>query len=267
MPTNLEKNIKMDFTALSQLQNQMNDAGYIEYIWNKLFDNKNAVFEKLENHTTWQYPECWRARYWLNYIKHGKLLKDKKILEIGSNMHFYSVWSVLCGASSVHGIEPNQERFDLGKEYLKIRNMQDKISSTNISIENYMANYDGEKYDIVFFQDVLYYLFNPIEVLHFMSKVIKPKILFLETTVTDDFDDTGHFSLYQPSSENEKMQVWKKEIMMALLPSRNALKNIINNLNCNVISYYNYQDFIGHGESPPRKRGQKDFYVLELTNE
>lgn len=258
--------LDMDFEALDNLKTQMKDAGYVEFIWHKLFHDPSATFENLENHSTWNYPECWRARYYLNYQKHGHLLKDKKILEIGSNLNFYSVWSIQAGAKSVHGLEPNQDRYKLGKEYIKIRKSIKQISVENTSIELFMEKYDGQKYDVVFFQDVLYYLHDPLKVLHFIRYVIKPKYLFLESTVVIDHGELGHFSLWDPSTKTEKMQIWEgKEITMALKPSRNALQTIINSQNWKIITYYDYMDFKGHGESPPRKAGNKDYYVLELT--
>ena len=254
----------MDFNALDDLKGKMTDSGYVEFIWNKIYNDKNAVFKGIENHTSWQFPECWRARYWLNYIRHKDIFKGKSVLEIGSLFNFYSVWSVMAGAKSVHAIEPHTERYELAKEYVNIRNMSEQITSENMSIEDYMKKYNNQSYDIVFFQDVMYYLHNPIEVLHFISKVLRPKHLFLETSVCDDFSDSGHFMLHKPNATAmEEYQIWDKEITSSLTPSRNALRNLINMHDWKIITYYNYKDFIGHGESPPRKDGRKDYYVLE----
>lgn len=266
MSINLVSTINMDFNALHQLKSQLQDSGYVEFIWHKLFDNPEAKFETLDNYTAWNYPECWLARYWLNYIKHGHLIKDKKILEIGSNMNFYSVWAILNGANSVHCIEPVKKRYELGQEYVNLRSKTDSIFTQNQSIEDFIKTYSGEKYDIVYFQDVLYYLHNPLEVLHFIENILKPKLLFLETTVATSDNDQGYFDLWQPKTSVEKMQSWKKDIPFGLEPSRIALKKIINNSNWKILTYYDYKDFIGHGESPPRKEGRKDYYVLELTD-
>jgi SAM-dependent methyltransferase len=264
MPTDITPTIQMDFHALNDLKSKMSDSGYVEYIWHKVHDNKNAEFEGAEKHTSWQFPECWRARYWLNYILHGDIFKDKSVLEIGSLFNFYSVWSILAGAKTVHAIEPHTERYELAKEYVSIRNMSEKIATDNTSIEDYMKNYNGAKYDIVFFQDVMYYLHNPIEVINFISKVLKPRHLFLETSVCDDFSEDGHFILNKPNeTAMDEYQIWEKDITLSLTPSRNALRNLINMHDWKIITYYNYKDFIGHGESPPRKAGRKDYYVLE----
>ena len=264
MSTDLAPTIQMDFAALDDLKDEMTDSGYVEFIWHKVYGDKDAVFESLDNHKSWHFPECWRARYWLNYVKHGSLFQDANVLEIGSLFNFYSVWSVMAGAKSVHAIEPHKDRYELAKEYVNIRDMASQIKSENASIESFMHNYDGQKYDMVFFQDVMYYLHNPLEVMHFISKTLKPKYLFLETSVVDDFAEDGHFVLHKPNeTAMDEFQVWDKEIMSSLTPSRNALRNLINTYDWKIITYYNYKDFIGHGESPPRKDGRKDYYVLE----
>jgi hypothetical protein len=110
----------------------------------------------------------------------------------------------------------------------------------------------------------MYYLHNPIEVINFISKVLKPRHLFLETSVCDDFSEDGHFILNKPNeTAMDEYQIWEKDITLSLTPSRNALRNLINMHDWKIITYYNYKDFIGHGESPPRKAGRKDYYVLE----
>lgn len=266
MSINLVPSIKMDFNALHQLKSELQDSGYVEFIWHKLFDNPKAKFETPDNHTAWNYPECWLARYWLNYIKHGHLIKDKDILEIGSNLNFYSVWAILNGANSVHCIEPFQERFKLGQEYVEIRGKTDSIFSQNKSIEDFIKTYSGQKYDVVYLQDVLYYLHDPLGVLHFIEHTLKPKFLFLETTVSTSDNDHGYFDCWQPETSVEAIQSYEKNIPFALQPSRVALKKIISKSNWQVLTYYDYQDFIGRGESPPRKQGVKDYYVLELTH-
>ena len=269
MAVNLTPTIAMDFAALSNLEKEMPHSGYVEYIFYKSKDNKNAIFEKLENYDKWQYPECWKARYWLNYIKHGNLLKNKNILEIGSNFNFQSVCSINAGAKSVHGLEPHVERFDLGNEYVSLKKLSDQITNSNISFEEYMENYDGKKYDVIFFQDVLYYLQNPLKVMRFIKKYLKPKILFLESTVVDDINENGHFQLITENLlDTIESQIWANdEGTLSLCPSRNVLRNIINSHGWKILTYYNYKDFIGHGESAPRKNGKKDYYILENTDE
>lgn len=269
MPKELTPTIQMDFAALDDLKEKMTDSPYVEFIWHKVFGDRNAVFKNIENHRTWNFPECWRSRYWLNYIKHKDLLKDANILEIGSLFHFYSVWSIMAGAKSVHGLEPHKERHEISKEYVKIRQMTDQIKSENTSIEKFIKNYDGQKYDVVFFQAVMYYLHNPIEVLHFITHTIRPKYLFLETSVAEDVGDNGHFVLHKDNSTaTEEFQVWENiEINLSLTPSRNALRKMINTYDWKIITYYNYKDFIGHGEDPPRKAGRIDYYVLERKDD
>ena len=100
----------------------------------------------------------------------------------------------------------------------------------------------------------------------FIKKKIKPKYLFLESTVTDDVNDHGHFELWYPSVQSKDFQSFDRNNQTtpaALLPSRQAIRSIINHHGWKILCYYDYKDFIGHGESPPRKQGQKDFYILQ----
>jgi hypothetical protein len=50
-----------------------------------------------------------------------------------------------------------------------------------------------------------------------------------------------------------------------LMPSRNAIDFFVKDQGWKVKKYYDYQSFIGRGESPPRKAGRKSFYLLENT--
>lgn len=262
----------MHFHALETVRNNLHDSQYVEYIWHKLYDNPNATFKKPEKYKTWVYPECWLARYWLTYMLHAHLLKDQNILEIGSNFNLHSVWSILNGAKSVHGIEPDPTRMKLGNEYVQLRDVQN-IHTDLFDVNQFLDQYDGREYDVVFFLDVLYYLHNPIEVLHKITHQIKPKYMFLESTVTEDLPtsnqennfDKGSFHVYYPSQDSIKVQSYKQQMTMALTPSRTALWEMLKR-DWKIISYYDYQDFIGHGDSLPRKEGMKDFYVLERLN-
>ena len=258
--------VNMDFQALEQLRLELTDHGYIEYLYHKFFNAPDIEFTSIDHCTYWQYPECWLARYWLNYVLHGHLLDNSNVLEFGSNFCFYSVWSVLNGAKSVIGIEPDATRQTLSTEYVSIRGLEDKISTSCISIDQFMSEYTGQPYDVVFFQDVLYYLTNGIDVLEFIKKKIKPKYLFLESTVVDDVNNNGHFELWYPSVQSKDFQSFDRNNQTtpaALLPSRQAIRSIINHHGWKILCYYDYKDFIGHGESSPRKQGQKDFYILQ----
>jgi 2-polyprenyl-3-methyl-5-hydroxy-6-metoxy-1,4-benzoquinol methylase len=258
--------VSMNFLALDQLRLQLTDHGYVEYLYHKFFNAPDIKFTGVDNHMTWQYPECWLSRYWLNYSLHGHLLNNANVLEFGSNFCFYSEWTALNGARSVTGIEPDVTRQSLSIEYVDIRGLNNKVSTSCRSIDQFMAEYTGEKYDVVFFQDVLYYLANGIDVLEFIKKKIKPKYLFLESTVVEDVGNDGHFKLWYPSVQSRDFQSFdhnRQTAPAALMPSRQALRSIINHHDWKILCYYDYQDFIGHGESVPRKQGRKDFYILQ----
>ena len=117
--------------------------------------------------------------------------------------------------------------------------------------------------------DVVYYLLNGIEVLEFIKNKIKPKILFFESSVIDDYCSRGHFEFWNASTDPNLMQSFTHagEIYKnGLMPSRNVLHTVLKQQGWEVLFYYDYQDFIGHGESPPRKSGHKSFYVLKNTD-
>ena len=255
----------MDFDQLTKLANTLDDHGYVEYIFHKLFNDPTATFQGLEHHTAWKYPECWHARYWLNYIQHGYTLKDASVLDLGANLNFYSAWCLLNGARSAHAVEGDTTRHQLGKEYIGLRNLQDRCTTQLATVNEFMQSYNGEKYDVVFLQDVLYYLNNHTEMLSFIKDTIKPKYFFLESTVVNDITENGHLEVWFPGVDTKNIQsvIENGKHPLGMFPSRLALRNMIDHNNWKIISYYNYQDFVGHGESPPRKAGLKDYYLLE----
>lgn len=268
----LQDTLKIDFEQLYSLKHRLNDSHYAEYIYHKLFDNPSYTWQQsLQDNKVWSYPECWLARYYLYYVLHDFCFKDAAVLDLGSNLNFYSIWAVLNGAQSSKCVEPDTVRFNLGKELVDIRNLNNQITCENISIDQFCQGYQGESYDTVLLLDVFYYLTNGIDILNFIKTQIKPKYLLLESTVVDDVTESGHFKLWNPSEDSLKFQLYTNPITkaphnIALTPSRNALNNIVCSLGWKIISYYSYSDFIGHGESPPRKTGNKNFYVLSLND-
>lgn len=265
MNKTLTPTIAMDFDQLDQLANTLDDHGYVEYIFHKLFTDPTAEFQGLDHHTAWKYPECWHARYWLNYIQHGYTLKDARVLDLGANLNFYSAWCLLNGARSSHAVEGDPTRYQLGKEYIGLRNLQNQCTTQLATVNEFMQSYNGEKYDVVFLQDVLYYLNNHTEVLSFIKDTIKPKYFFLESTVVNDVTTNGHLEVWYPGVDTKNIQsvIENGKHPLGMFPSRLALRNMIDHDNWKIISYYDYQDFVGHGESPPRKAGLKDYYLLE----
>lgn len=254
----------MDFDQLDKLANTLDGQVYIEFIFHKLFDDPNAEFES-DRHTTWTFPECWLARYWLNYMVHGYTLKDSTVLDLGANLNFYAAWCLLSGARQVHTVEGDSFRHQLGVEYINLRNLQDRCTSQLATINEFMATHAGQHYDVVFLQDVLYYLNNPVEVLSFIKNQIKPRWFFLEVSVCNDTTPHGHCELWYPGTQSENIQAVSDQGRppLAMMPSRMALRNMIEFVGWKIVSYYDYQDFIGHGESPPRRQGLKDYYLLE----
>ena len=259
---------KMDFNKLAELKSTLNDSQYIEYIFHKLFDNPGAEFTP-DSHTVWSYPKCWLARYYCYYVLHQNLLKDAKILDLGSNLNFWSVWAILNGASHADCVEPDTTRKSLGDEYIKLRNLSGIVTNTKMSLNEYMQQYNNEPYDVVFFLDVMYYLNNGIDVLAFIKQKVKPKFLFFESSVIDDYCDDGHFEFWKASTNTKNIQSFTntgEEYTSGLMPSRNALNSVLKYHGWEVLFYYDYHDFIGHGESPPRTAGKKNFYVLKNTD-
>lgn len=261
----LTPTIAMDFNQLTLLASTLTDHEYVGYIFHKLFDNPNAKFQKVDHYDAWKYPKCWLARYWLNYVYHGYTLKDASILDLGANLNFYSAWCLANGARSVHAVEGDPTRYQLGKEYISLRNLENSCTTQLSTINQFIKSYNGEKYDVVFLQDVLYYLNNHVEILSFIKNVIKPKYFFLESTVVDDESDDGHLKIWYPSVDTKNMQsvTENNKKPLGMIPSRLALRRMIEHTDWNVISYYDYKDFVGHGESLPRKAGMKDYYLLE----
>lgn len=263
--------IKMDFPKLAELSTQL-DSQKIEYIFHKFFDDPSYTFEQsIKDPKHWHFPECWLARYYLYFVHNQHAIQGSKILDLGSNMNFYGVWALENGAREIHSVEPDSTRYELGKEYASITGNSKNYKFYNQTINQFMNGYQGESYDAVFFLDVFYFLTNGIDVLEFITKVIKPKWLFFESNVTNDVPGAnalGHFSLSRENTNSRDMASFSnnstESTRLALRPSKNALLSVVDDLrDYSSVCRYDFQDFIGHGESPPRKRGMTEFFLLK----
>lgn len=264
------ESISLDFDALEKLRPGL-DNNTIEYIYHKFFDNPGYTYEQsLRDPKSWQFPECWLARYWTYYVVNRHLLKQARVLDLGANFNFYGVWALEAGAKSIHGVEPDTPRFTLGKEYVDIKGHAGQYRLDNWSTDQFMQNYKGEQYDVVFLLDMIYFLTNGIELLQFIKDTVKPKYVFLESNIDRDHPDSefGHFKLFQASTASNYFSAYDpvSSTKLALLPSKIALQNVIKAQGWKVLCYYDYLDFSGRGESPPRRDGRTNFYVLENTS-
>lgn len=257
--------VTMDFDALDDLRTTMQDNLYLEYVFHKLFDNPNWTWEQARQHEpVWHFPECWRARYWLYYQMHRQYLQDATILDLGSNMNFYGVWALLNGARQVTAVEPDVTRGELGREYAQLRGFHDQVLTLHATVQQYLEQPTVDSVDVVFFMDVMYYLTNAIDMLQLIQQRTKARYVFLESSVVEDHSPQGHYEVWYPSTDTKKIQSFGTSTQrLALKPSRQALYNTIINQGWEIISYYDYRDFMGHGESPPRRQGLKDFYLLK----
>jgi predicted nicotinamide N-methyase len=258
--------MSMDFSALKILKDRMPHNREIEYIWHKLFDNPNADWKSARiQPPTWSFPECWCARYWLYFEKHRQFIQQYHVLDLGSNLNFYAVWALINGAKQITSVEPDPTRKKLGDEYSAICGYDHLINSYQLSIEDFLSSKPDTKFDVIFLLDVLYYLDNPIQILKSLKNHFEPRYLFLESTIIDDYCSDGHFEVWYPSTDPKLIQSFQQtpnQKKSALKPSRNALQNLLLGLGWKILSYYDYMDFRGRGESLPRRDGHKDFYLL-----
>lgn len=259
---------KMDFKALDDLKHKLDDSEYVEYIFHRLFDNPDVEFVP-GKHTSWAYPECWLARYWLYFVKNKHLIENANVLDIGSNLSFYSVWAALNGAKYVFSVEPETVRHRLAMDYVYLRGVNRQVLCCNASADEILDNYhilNRIDYDVVFFMDVFYYLTNGLDVLQKIKDRVNPKYVFFESSVVEDHCNNGHFEFWAADIDPKKMQSYyqgNRAPNIALMPSRNILHSIIKQQGWKIEFYYDYHDFVGHGESPPRRDGQKCFFVLK----
>ena len=260
--------IKLDFDALEKIRPGI-DNNSIEYIYHKFFDNPGYTYEQsLKDPKSWQVPDCWLARYYCYYVVNKDLFLGSSVLDLGANFNFYGTWALDNGATSVHGIEPDPRRFALGNEYVNIKGYNNAYRLDSWTVDQFMQNYRGEKYDVVLLLDMIYFLTNGIELLDFLKNTVKPKYVFLESNIDFDSDSEslGHFKLIDASTDTKHFSAYSSDpdatTKMALLPSKNALRNVVLSQGWDITCYYDYLDFLGRGESPPRKEGRTNFYVL-----
>lgn len=265
------KTFNIDYNRIDELNNDLDDNNFIEYIFHRFFENSSIKYENWTPMTPgWKMPGCWLSRYHLYYDQCNHLLQDASILDIGSNLNFYNTWAILNGAKSVDYIEPDDYKFHMGNEYLTVRNMHDVIKGECIDINGFMNKANHKSYDVVFLLDVLYYTNNHIEIFKFMKDVIKPKTIFFECTVIDDVVEypDGILKLWHPRTSPVIFESFhnsdiKNDNPLAMVPSRKALFNIIDSAGFTVDSIYDYKDYTGDGESSPRMAGNKVFMILK----
>ncbi len=259
--------LELDYKRIDELKLTLNDNHYVEYIWHRFFDpdDPTRFDECVPNTPIWQYPEDWLSRYHLYYDQFGYLLKDAEILDIGANFNFYNTWAMLAGAKSVEYLEPNTRAFELGKEYLSIRNTNN-VHGDCVDIDTWMARPEHKTYDVVFLLDMLYYTTNHLEIFKFLKNTIKPTTIFFETSTMpdDDAHPNGQVELWYPKGlmkfENEELNV---DNSVAHNPSRKFLFNIIAEAGFTIEAMYDYKNYKGNGESRPRMDGEKVFMILK----
>lgn len=260
--------LQMDFQKLDQLRVGL-DNHPVEYIYNKFFDNPANTWQQARQHSaTWQFPDCWMARYWCYFDQNGDLLKNARILDIGANFNFYGVWALEAGASHIHAVEPDSVRYALGKEYTEIVNRNNQYTYQCTTVDSFMRTYQGESYDVVFLLDMIYFLTNGIDLLDFIKKRINPRYVFLESNIDpiECNNEQGHFKLISAPTQSRDFSAVSdsgKDTKISLLPSALALRSVINDQGWKIHSYYDYKDFVGRGDSPPRREARTNFYVLE----
>lgn len=241
------ESIKMDFDAVDRIRRELNDNHYFQYILHKR-DHPEYTWKEAESRyrlklppmrDLWPYPDEWLASYWMYYELNGQYLKDARILDIGPSYNLYSIWSIITGSQSVHGVEPDVQSYKLGQELIELRGMKDRITVQNMDVETFIPQYDGTSYDVVMLGDVFGYFTDGIGVLDFIRNQVKAKYIFLETNVVDTDEP------YTPGR----------------IPSRKVMQELVKEWN--ILFYYDYKDFKGRGEGAGAVAGLKEFYVLQ----
>lgn len=245
--------INMNFDEVARVRTMLDDNHFFHYVlhksshpnytWHQAQQDYNSNQLPMSTDNIYPYPEEWLASYWMYYMLNGKYLQNARILDIGPGYNLYSIWSILNGASHVDCVEPDVLTFALGKELVQIRNLEDRITCYNESAESFKERYAGQLYDVVFLADVFGYLSDGPGLLEWLHRVVKARYIFLETNVIDTEEP------YTPGK----------------IPNRQVMQQIIKNQHWNPIFYYDYHDFVGHGEGDGAVAGLKEFYVLERS--
>lgn len=257
------KILDLDYKKIDSLKTTLNDNHYVEYIWHRFFEDKTIAFDEWSP-AGWTYPEDWLSRYHLYFEQYKHLINSASILDIGAGLNFYGTWASLNGCDYVDYIEPDKYKFKYGKEYIKVREQEDYMTGWCMDINTFMEHTSKHHtYDVVFLLDVLYYTNNHMEIFMFLKHQIKAKYVFFECTVLDDIDElpNGHSDIWFPDTNPAAMQGYPGTVL-AMRPTRKALFNIIGTAGFNIDAMYDYKDYKGSGESPPRGSGQKVFMVL-----
>jgi len=263
------KILDLDYERIKELKKELNN-NQVEYIYHRFFENKAIEYADWRpNNPQWEFPNDWLSRYHLYFDQYKHLLEDSKILDIGAGLNFYNSWAVSNGARSADYIEPDEYKFKMGIEYLKLREMNNVINGRCIDISTLIDKPNHARYDVVFLLDIMYYTNNHMEIFDFIKNVINPKSVFFECTVIDDVDDCpdGVLQLWTPKTSPFIFESFNSITMpnnkpLSMKPSRRALFSMLKTVGFTIDAMYDYRDYRSTGESPPRLTGNKVFMIL-----
>ena len=244
------ESLKMNFDEVARVRSELkDDLPYLQFVLHKK-NNPNYTWKqaqldhKLQRHpmnSIWPYPEEWVASYWLYYDLNGEYFKDAEVLDIGSSFGLYSAWTVENGARHIDCVEPDLTSYQLCIAMADAKKLSDRISCYHDSVESFMPKYTGKSYDLVFLGDVFGYFEDGIGVFKWIKNTVGARYIVLETNVVDTDEP------YTPGN----------------IPSRKAMRDLIDSQGWKILSYYDYRDFVGRGIGAGAVAGLKEFYVLE----
>lgn len=101
--------------------------------------------------------------------------EGKIVLDLGCNSGFYAIRAAELGAKEAIGIDLDKQWIEAGKKFIELKKLYNiKLICEDIS----EFNWANRKYDIIFVNNVIYHLKNPIEFLCKISECCNETLIF-----------------------------------------------------------------------------------------
>jgi len=199
------------------------------------FFKKYRVF--IDEDNILPYPNRLNNRYTVLIEKNIEMIRDKKILDIGSHDGRWSFAAIKNGASHVQGIELRSSMVEKAKKNMrKYRIPKKKYSFISGNIFEELSKLKPKSFDTIFCFGILYHVYNHLQLFSELKR-LNSKNLILDTDV---------ITVKRPFI---KLRQERNEKFLVGIPSQNAI-----NL---MLDFYGFQyDYVDWNNSGIEKWGK-----------
>jgi len=165
--------LQLSDSDISDITRKLPDKKYYEFSYHMLFNNK---FDNLEKEwqawkpwDIWTYPVFDLNRFNIIMCQNAKYIHNKKILDIGCNIGYLSLFSLYLECKHVTGIDVREEKLNIADFICNKANFSNhtfkKVNIHNCDSLNKVMN----GVETIIFSGVLYHVSNHYEILRNLS--------------------------------------------------------------------------------------------------